>query len=83
MVYKPRESHLVADALSHLPTSDEPSGVLDQIVDALVFLLQSAWLQEIHDYLQTRDFSSFIHTKTNMEIDFKGFTLHIATRQLV
>jgi hypothetical protein len=63
VVYKPRESHLVADAF--------------------VFLLQSAWLQEIHDYLQTRDFSSFIHTKTNMEIDFKGFTLHIATRQLV
>jgi hypothetical protein len=27
--------------------------------------------------------SSFVHTRIEMEIDFKGFTLHIAIRQFV
>jgi hypothetical protein len=56
MVYKPEKPHSILDALSCLPTSDEPSGVLNQVVDAPFFLLQSMSLQEIHNYLQIRDF---------------------------
>jgi hypothetical protein len=56
MVYKPKKSHLVLDALSRLSTSDEPNGVLDQVIDAPLFLLQSTSLQKIHDYLQIKDF---------------------------
>jgi hypothetical protein len=44
MVYKPKKSHSIANALSHLPTFDEPSGVLDQIANATLFLLQLTWL---------------------------------------
>jgi hypothetical protein len=56
MVYKLGKSHLIVDVLSHLLASDEPSGMLDQIIDATLFLLQLAWLQKIQDYLQIRDF---------------------------
>ncbi len=48
MVYKPEKPHSILDALSCLPTSD--------VVDAPFFLLQSMSLQEIHNYLQIRDF---------------------------
>jgi hypothetical protein len=51
MVYKLGKSHLVMDVLYHLLASNEPSGVPNQIVDATLFLLQPAWLQEIYDYL--------------------------------
>jgi hypothetical protein len=44
MVYKLGKSHLIVDVLSHLLASDEPSGMLDQIIDATLFLLQLAWL---------------------------------------
>jgi hypothetical protein len=56
MVYKLGKSHLIVDVLSHLLASDEPSGMLDQIIDATLFLLQLAWLQKIQDYLQIKDF---------------------------
>ncbi len=44
VVYKPKKSHSIADALSNLSTSNEPNGVPDQIADAPLFLLQLAWL---------------------------------------
>jgi hypothetical protein len=56
MVYKPRKSHSIVEALSCLLASNETSGVHDQINDAPLFLIQSAWLQKNHDYLQTWDF---------------------------
>jgi len=56
MVYKLEKSHSCLDALSHLPTSDEPSGVPNQVVNVPLFLLQLAFLQEINDYLQIRNF---------------------------
>jgi len=40
MIYKPEKSHSVVDALSHLSTSDESNGVLDQITHATLFLLK-------------------------------------------
>jgi hypothetical protein len=40
VVYKPRKSHSITDALSHLSTVDELSGVPNQVVDAPLFLLQ-------------------------------------------
>jgi hypothetical protein len=39
-------------------------------------------LWEIHDYLKN-EFSSFVHIRIEMKIDFKGFTLHITIRQFV
>jgi hypothetical protein len=56
MVYKPRKSHSIANELSCLPTSNEPSEMLDQVINAPLFLLQLTWLHEIHDYFQTRNF---------------------------
>ncbi len=56
MVYKLEKSHSCLDALSHLPTSDEPSGVPNQVVNVPLFLLQLAFLQKINDYLQIRNF---------------------------
>jgi hypothetical protein len=44
MIYKFKKSHLVGDALSRLLASNEPNGVLDQIVNATLFLLKPAWL---------------------------------------
>jgi len=40
VVYKPEKSHLVTDAFFRLSTSKKPSGMLDQITDAPLFLLQ-------------------------------------------
>jgi hypothetical protein len=44
VVYKLEKSHSIANALSRLPTSKEPSGVLDQITNAPLFLFQPTWL---------------------------------------
>ncbi len=40
MVYKLEKSHSILNVLSYLPTSNEPNGVPDQVVDAPLFLLQ-------------------------------------------
>jgi hypothetical protein len=44
MIYKPKKSHSVVDALSHLLASNESSGMLNQIANATLFLLKLAWL---------------------------------------
>jgi hypothetical protein len=44
MIYKPEKTHSMVDALSHLLTSDESSGMLDQITTTTLFLLKLAWL---------------------------------------
>jgi hypothetical protein len=56
MVHNPKKSHLIANALFRLLASNEPNEMPNQIIDAPLFLLQLTWLQEIHDYLQTKDF---------------------------
>jgi hypothetical protein len=65
MVYKPRKSNLVADALSNLSTSNELSGVPNKVVDVPLFLLQLVWLKEIQNYLQRRDFEFCMHLNRN------------------
>jgi hypothetical protein len=44
MIYKLEKTHSMVDALSHLLTSDESSGMLDQITTTTLFLLKLAWL---------------------------------------
>jgi hypothetical protein len=61
VVYKPRKSNSVADALSNLSTSNELSGVPNKVVDVPLFLLQLVWLKEIQNYLQIRDFEFHMH----------------------
>jgi hypothetical protein len=44
VVYKPRQSHLVADVLSGLPNVTKNIGILDYIVDVSLFFMQLIWL---------------------------------------
>ncbi len=72
VVYKLGKSHLVADALSRLPTFDEPSGMPNQITNVPLFLLQLAWLQKNHDYLQIRDFSILYTSKQKQKLTLRA-----------
>ncbi len=51
VIYKPRRFHFVADALSHMLDFIKENGILDQTIDATLFLLESTWLHEIFKYL--------------------------------
>ncbi len=49
--YKPSRSHLMVDAFSRLPNQTKIVGVLDQTIDAHMFILQPKWLQSVYEYL--------------------------------
>jgi len=51
VIYKPRISHFVADALSQMLDFIKENGILDQTIDVALFLLESTWLHEIFKYL--------------------------------
>ncbi len=53
IVYKPGITHVVVDTLSILLDNLEPLGVVDQIMDALVFSIELIWTKEIKSYLGT------------------------------
>jgi len=44
IVYKFNKTHVVVDVLFRLPNSSKPLGVLDQIVDALLFYVDIIWM---------------------------------------
>jgi hypothetical protein len=52
IVYKLNKTHVVVDVLFRLPNSSEPLGVLDKIVDALLFYVDTIWMQEVKTYLK-------------------------------
>lgn len=51
LIYKPRLTHVVTNALSMLLDIIEPTCVLNQTTYATLFHLQPAWLQDVKDYL--------------------------------
>ncbi len=52
VVYKLGHTHVVANALSRLLDTIEPTGVPDQTIDTTLFMLQLVWLEEVKNYLQ-------------------------------
>jgi hypothetical protein len=81
VVYKPRKSHSIAYALFLLLAFDQ--------VECQIKLSMPHYSYSNHCgckkfmILANIRFSNFVHIRTKMEIDFKGLTLHIATRQFV
>ncbi len=52
VVYKLSYTHVITDALSSLvPNTTKPIGVLDQTIDATLFILHPIWLEEVENYL--------------------------------
>lgn len=52
IVYKLGHTHVVTDALFILFLNiTKPKGVLDQTIDASLFMLQPIWLKEVKIYL--------------------------------
>jgi len=49
IVYKLGRSHLMADTLNKLPNQVKLVGVLDQTIDAHLFILQLDWLQSVYN----------------------------------
>jgi hypothetical protein len=47
IVYKPSKTHVVINALSRLPNSIEPIGVLDQTTYANLFYIGPEWLNDV------------------------------------
>jgi len=56
VISKLGRSHSMADSLFWMPDFTEESGVLNQTMDASLFLLQLVWLQEISKYFTTKKF---------------------------
>jgi hypothetical protein len=51
VVYKLQHTHVVANGLSKLPNSIEPTEVSNQIVDVTLFHMQLVWLKEVKEFL--------------------------------
>jgi hypothetical protein len=63
MVYKPRSSHFMANTFLQLLDATKNLGVLDQTIDASLFVLQPQWLQEVHTYFSIDNFPEGYSTK--------------------
>jgi hypothetical protein len=53
VMYKPRKTHVVVDALSRLPNIIEPTGVLNQTTYANLFYIGPKWSNDVKEYLKT------------------------------
>jgi hypothetical protein len=51
VVYKPGITHVIADALSILSDSIEPTCVLDQTTNASLFYIRPKWLNDVIFFL--------------------------------
>jgi hypothetical protein len=47
IVYKPRRAHYVANILSQHLNATKNLGIIDQTIDASLFVFQPKWLREI------------------------------------
>jgi hypothetical protein len=52
VIYKPRCTHVIADALSRLLDTTKSIGVSNQTINAALFMLQPIWPEEVKNYLQ-------------------------------
>jgi hypothetical protein len=53
IVYKPSKTHVIANALSRLPSSTETTGVLNQTTYASFFYTELEWLNDVKEFLKT------------------------------
>jgi hypothetical protein len=53
IVYKPIESHVIADALLRLPNITKPISVHDQTTYASLFYTELEWLNDVKEFLKT------------------------------
>ncbi len=53
VVYKPDKIHVVANALSRLLNTTEPTSVFDQTIDADLFYIKPKWFNDVKDFVKT------------------------------
>jgi hypothetical protein len=60
VVYKPGRTHVVTDALSKLLDITKPTGVLDQTTYASLFYTRLEWLNDVNEFLRTRQIDGML-----------------------
>jgi hypothetical protein len=77
VVYKLDKTHVITDVFSKLLNIIEPIGVLDQTIDASLFYTKPDWLNDVKDFLRTRQIERtlFIQQKWRHVKKVKSFAL--------
>jgi hypothetical protein len=68
VVYNSSNTHVVADALSRLPNTTKPIGVLEQTTNVSLFFTKPKWLNDVLKLFKNRTYGRFFVYMTEAKV---------------